>query len=44
LIDMPTDQTGRSVLSLLRLDGFATGNPGLFDSIASRVELVRAFG
>lgn len=44
LIDMPTDQTGRSVLSLLRLDGFATGDPALFDGIASRVELVRAFG
>jgi len=44
LIDMPTDQTGRSVLSLLRLDGFATGSPTLFDSIAGRVELVRALG
>jgi phosphonate transport system substrate-binding protein len=44
LIDMPSDQTGRSVLSLLRLDGFATGDPALFDSIASRVELVRALG
>ncbi|MCV9934836.1 PhnD/SsuA/transferrin family substrate-binding protein [Boseaceae bacterium BT-24-1] len=44
LIDMPTEQTGRSVLSLLRLDGFATGDPALFDGIASRVELVRAFG
>jgi len=44
LIDMPTDQTGRSVLSLLRLDGFATGDPALFDSIAGRVDLVRASG
>lgn len=44
LIDMPSDQTGRSALSLLRLDGFALGDPALFDSIASRVELVRAFG
>lgn len=44
LLDMPNDPTGRSVLALLRLDGFTTGNPALFDSIASRVELVRAFG
>lgn len=44
LIDMPSDQTGRSVLSLLRLDGFTIGDPALFDGIASRVELVRAFG
>jgi phosphonate transport system substrate-binding protein len=44
LIDMPSDQTGRSVLALLRLDGFAPGDPALFDSIASRVDLVRALG
>lgn len=44
LIDMPNDPTGRSVLALLRLEGFATEDPSLFDSIARRVELVRALG
>jgi phosphonate transport system substrate-binding protein len=44
LIDMPADETGRHVLSLLRLDGFARSEPSLFDGIASRVELVRAMG
>ncbi|MCP4559533.1 MAG: PhnD/SsuA/transferrin family substrate-binding protein [Bosea sp.] len=44
LIDMPADQTGRDVLGLLRLDGFTPGDPALFDSIASRVDLVRALG
>lgn len=44
LIGMPGDETGRSVLALLRLDGFAPGDPALFDSIASRVNLVRALG
>lgn len=44
LLDMPGDQTGRSVLALLRLDGFAAEDAALFDSIASRVDLVRAFG
>lgn len=44
LIDMPSDETGRHVLSLLRLDGFAQGAPSMFDSIASRVDLVRTLG
>lgn len=44
LIDMPSDPTGRSVLGLLRLDGFATEDPSLFESIARRVDLVRALG
>jgi phosphonate transport system substrate-binding protein len=44
LIDMPNDPTGRSVLALLRLDGFAKEDPSLFDSIAQRVDLVRALG
>ena len=44
LLDMPNDQTGREVLSLLRLDGFAAADPQIFDSIAARVELVRRAG
>ncbi|MBN9459527.1 MAG: PhnD/SsuA/transferrin family substrate-binding protein [Bosea sp.] len=44
LIEMPADQTGRDVLALLRLDGFTPGEPALFDSIAARVDLVRALG
>lgn len=41
---MPQDSVGREVLSLLRLDGFAPGDASLFDSIASRVDLVRTLG
>lgn len=44
LIGMPGDETGRSVLALLRLDGFTPGDPALFDSIAARVDLVRTLG
>lgn len=44
LLTMPDDETGRSVLAQLRLDGFATGQPSLFDSIAARVDLVRTLG
>jgi len=44
LLAMPLDPVGRDVLSLLRLDGFAKGEPSLFDSIARRVDLVRASG
>jgi phosphonate transport system substrate-binding protein len=44
LLDMPGDETGRNVLALLRLDGFARGEPSLFDSIAARVDLVRTLG
>lgn len=44
LIEMPVDQTGWDVLALLRLDGFTPGEPALFDSIAARVDLVRALG
>lgn len=44
LLGMPNDETGRSVLSLLRLDGFAKGEPSLFDSISARVDLVRTLG
>ncbi len=44
LLEMPSDETGRSVLALLRLDGFARGEPSLFDSISARVDLVRTLG
>lgn len=44
LLSMPNDAVGRDVLDLLRLDGFATGKASLFDSIASRVNLVRTQG
>lgn len=44
LLAMPRDPIGRGVLELLRLDGFAKGDPSLFDSIASRVDLVRTLG
>ena len=44
LFEMPRDPVGRDVLNLLRLDGFATGESSLFDSIARRVDLVRALG
>lgn len=44
LFAMPGDPVGRDVLGLLRLDGFANGEPSLFDSIAQRVDLVRALG
>jgi phosphonate transport system substrate-binding protein len=44
LLEMPSDETGRNVLALLRLDGFARGEPSLFDSIEARVDLVRTLG
>ena len=44
LIDMPTDSLGRSVLALLRLDGFAVEDPSLFDPIAAQMDLVRRAG
>lgn len=44
LIGMAADADGRDVLRLLRLDGFATETPALFDSIAVKVEAVRSFG
>lgn len=44
LLQMPQDPLGRVVLELLRLDGFAEGDPSLFDGIASRVDLVRTLG
>ena len=44
LISMNDDPEGRKVLDLLRLDGFETTDPSLFDTIAAKVETVRQFG
>ena len=44
LIGMAEDDTGRDVLHLLRLDGFATGEPDLFDAIADKYQQVRSLG
>jgi hypothetical protein len=38
---MPSDDKGRNVLSLLRLDGFKVESPTLFDGIATKMRLVR---
>ncbi|SMF88719.1 phosphonate transport system substrate-binding protein [Azospirillum oryzae] len=42
LVDMQTDTVGQSVLHQLRLDGFAVGEPSLFDGIAAMSDFVRA--
>ena len=44
LISMNDDPEGRKVLDLLRLDGFETTDPSLFDTIAAKVETVRQLG
>jgi phosphonate transport system substrate-binding protein len=44
LMRMNENPEGRSVLQLLRLDGFITTEPSLFDTIAAKVDLVRQFG
>jgi phosphonate transport system substrate-binding protein len=41
LLDMRTDEKGRQVLSLLKLDGFAEEPESLFNLIAAKMELVR---
>lgn len=41
LLGMEDSSSGRSVLEMLRLDGFTSARDGLFDSIARKVELVR---
>lgn len=41
LIDMEGDESGRAVLSLLRLDGFRVEAPELFDPIAVKMNQVR---
>jgi phosphonate transport system substrate-binding protein len=44
LVSMAEHPDGRSVLGLLRLDGFVPTEPSLFDAIAAKVETVRRFG
>lgn len=44
LTSMHLNATGRRALALLRLDGFASPDPTLFDGIAAKVDLVRRFG
>jgi len=44
LLAMPDDDEGAQVLALLRLDGFVTAKPMLFDTIAAKVALVRELG
>lgn len=44
LTTMSADPAGRSVLTRLRLDGFTSGRPDLFDGIARKYQLVRSFG
>lgn len=41
---MSDDESGRRVLSALRLDGFTAGDPSLFDTIAAKVEHIRRVG
>ncbi|HYG90127.1 MAG TPA: PhnD/SsuA/transferrin family substrate-binding protein [Azospirillum sp.] len=41
LVGMPEDATGREMLRLLRLDGFAVGEPSLFDGIAAMYDYVK---
>lgn len=44
LTDMDRHPDGRKVLALLRLDGFVSAQPALFDTIAAKVDAVRRFG
>jgi phosphonate transport system substrate-binding protein len=44
LVQMAEDTDGHSVLSLLRLDGFAVDTPDFFDPIATAMEAVRRLG
>lgn len=44
LLSMSSDPQGRTVLGLLKLDGFVAAEPALFDTIAAKVETVRRFG
>ncbi|MBL8908590.1 MAG: PhnD/SsuA/transferrin family substrate-binding protein [Rhizobiales bacterium] len=41
-VGMAHDPAGREILGLLKLDGFSVEDPGLFDSIAKNMLLVRA--
>ncbi len=42
LVDMNTDEQGRTILSMLKLDGFAVEDEALFDKIAAKMAIVRA--
>lgn len=44
LLGMAEDGAGREVLRMLSLDGFIRGEPGLFDGIARKFDLVRSLG
>jgi phosphonate transport system substrate-binding protein len=44
LIAMTQDESGRLVLRMLRLDGFALPEPSLFDAIAAKAHLVDGLG
>ncbi|RTL50089.1 MAG: phosphonate ABC transporter substrate-binding protein [Bradyrhizobiaceae bacterium] len=44
LLDMHLSEDGRAILEMLELDGFASENPSLFDSIAKNAALVAAAG
>lgn len=41
LVGMGDDESGRTVLRMLRLDGFAVEDPSLFDPIAAEVAILR---
>jgi phosphonate transport system substrate-binding protein len=40
-LSMDRNAMGQDILEMLHLDGFAAGDPGLFDGIAAKYELVR---
>jgi phosphonate transport system substrate-binding protein len=44
LIGMSGDPSGRTILGMLRLDGFVAGEPRLFDSIAEHWKRAQEFG
>lgn len=44
LLGMSEDESGRKVLALLQLDGFVSGSPDMFDSIAAKMALVASAG
>jgi phosphonate transport system substrate-binding protein len=44
LVGISSDEHGRRVLAMLRLDGFSVEEPSLFDDIAAKMRLVRGVG
>lgn len=44
LLNISDDELGREILSMLQLDGFVAGNPGMFTEIAAKYEFVRRLG